>query len=172
MPGHIIEVDGLGLSAGHISAIKKAAAIALDFEQDMPACLVAVMLVTDADIRAINRDIRGTDRVTDVLSFPALELCPGQPPAPSPQDCDPETGAVFLGDIVISCEAARRQAADYGHSVTREAAFLAVHSVLHLLGHDHELGEAEERAMFELQDKILEKAGIGRDLEDEPDEGR
>ena len=70
---------------------------------------------------------------------------------------------VMLGDIVISVEKAREQAAEYGHSLRREIAFLAVHSVLHLLGYDHETSEEDEKEMFDLQEKIMNALGIGRD---------
>jgi probable rRNA maturation factor len=68
---------------------------------------------------------------------------------------------IVLGDIVISCERAREQSIEYGHSYTRELAFLAVHSVLHLLGYDH-INEDEEKVMCELQEHILNSIGIVR----------
>ena len=71
-------------------------------------------------------------------------------------------GKVFLGDIVISLEKAVAQAEEYGHSVEREIGFLAVHSLLHLLGYDHELGQAEEQEMFEKQEMILNSLGLVR----------
>ena len=101
-------------------------------------CGVDVLLTTDEGIREINREQRAIDAATDVLSFPMLELTPGVPPDGTGEDQrDPETGLCPLGDMVISVERAQAQAAEFGHSVQREMAYLAVHSVLHLLGYDH-----------------------------------
>lgn len=110
---------------------------------------VALLVTDDAGICAVNRDFRGVDRPTDVLSFPARE-----------GEGVPADGA-FLGDIAISLERARAQAGEYGHSLTRELSFLAVHGTLHLLGYDH-MEEPARAQMFQLQDKILDKMGIGR----------
>ena len=97
-------------------------------------CGVDVLLTTDEGIREINREQRAIDAATDVLSFPMLELTPGVPPDGTGEDQrDPETGLCPLGDMVISVERAQAQAAEFGHSVQREMAYLAVHSVLHLL---------------------------------------
>ena len=101
-------------------------------------CGVDVLLTTDEGIREINREQRAIDAATDVLSVPMLELTPGVPPDGTGEDQrDPETGLCPLGDMVISVERAQAQAAEFGHSVQREMAYLAVHSVLHLLGYDH-----------------------------------
>ena len=99
---------------------------------------VDVLLTTDEGIREINQEQRNIDQATDVLSFPMLELTPGTPPDGTGEDeQDPETGLCPLGDMVISVDRAKAQAAEFGHSVERELAYLAVHSVLHLLGYDH-----------------------------------
>ena len=108
-----------------------------------------------------------SDAVTDVLSFPMLDYEPGEVPAErvqralEEQETDPETGEVVLGDIVICLKRAMEQAEAYGHSLKREMAFLAVHSVLHLLGYDHMVKE-EETVMFARQEAILEAAGLPR----------
>ena len=78
-------------------------------------------------------------------------------------DINAETGYVMLGDIVISLETAIRQADNFGHSLEREIGFLTVHSMLHLLGYDHERNDAEEKIMFEVQDKIMNLLNISRD---------
>ena len=108
-------------------------------------CGVDVLLTTDEGIREINLEQRQIDGATDVLSFPMLELTPGTPPDGTGEDeLDPETGLCPLGDMVISVDRARAQAEEFGHSVQREIAYLAVHSVLHLLGYDH-LAEGPQR---------------------------
>ena len=117
---------------------------------------LSVSFVTEDEIRALNRDYRGKDRVTDVLSFPMIDGDAGV------GDIDIHYGAVELGDVIICAKKAVGQASEYGHGVEREIAFLAVHSVLHLLGYDHERGEEEERTMFQKQDEILEAAGVTR----------
>lgn len=118
-------------------------------------CELSVTFTDNGKIRILNRDYRGIDRPTDVLSFPMYSFSDGDVP-----DGDEH---VMLGDIVISVEKAREQAAEYGHSLRREIAFLAVHSVLHLLGYDHETSEEDEKEMFALQEKIMNALGIGRD---------
>ena len=123
--------------------IKKAIKTALAYEDFPRAAEVSVTVVDNEAIREINREHRGIDRPTDVLSFPMFD-----------EDFDDGEDAI-LGDIVLSLEKAVAQAAEYGHSVRREVAFLTVHSVLHLLGFDHEEGKAEESEMFETQEKIL-----------------
>ena len=121
---------------------------ALEQEGVAIPCSVDVLLTTDQGIREINAEQREVDAVTDVLSFPYLELTPGTPPDGTGEDeLDPETGLCPLGDMVISVERAREQAEEFGHSVQREIAYLAVHSVLHLLGYDHM--EEEERLVME-----------------------
>lgn len=109
---------------------------------------VNVTICTDAEIHKLNREYRGVDRPTDVLSFPMLEF-------------DNPSRLALLGDIVISRDTAYRQAGEYGHSPKREFCFLAVHSALHLLGYDHET-EPEREEMETKQRKILEDLGITR----------
>lgn len=111
---------------------------------------VSITFTDDEGIRKMNSEYRGKDCPTDVLSFPLFDddYGDGMPAA--------------LGDIVISLERALLQAQKYGHSLEREVAFLCVHSVLHLLGYDHETGEKEEKEMFEKQESVLEKMGLPR----------
>ncbi len=107
---------------------------------------LTIALVDDARIQGLNRDFLGHDSVTDVLSFPANQT-------------DPETGCLYLGDVVISPERAAEQAAEWGHGFEAEMQLLVVHGVLHLLGHDHaEAGEKER--MWAVQAGILEHLGI------------
>lgn len=116
---------------------------------------VNVSLVDDKQIHELNRDFRQVDRPTDVLSFPLGEN--------GVYDENPETGAYMIGDIVISMQTARKQAQIYGHSFEREVGFLTVHSMLHLLGYDHEESSLQERMMREKEEAILTNLGISRD---------
>lgn len=141
---------------------------ALEAEGVKIPCSVDVLLTNDEGIREINLEQREIDAATDVLSFPMLELTPGTPPDGTGEDEeDPETGLCPLGDMVISVERAKAQAAEFGHSVERELAYLTVHSVLHLLGYDH-LDEGPEKAgMRAREEAILEGIGVTRDQFDE-----
>jgi len=143
--------------------IRKCINFALEAEGVDVGCLVSVHTTDNEGIRRVNREQRSIDRETDVLSFPMLDLLPGKKPQPSPENIDPETGFVFLGDIVISLEKARQQADEYGHSVERELGFLTVHSILHLLGYDHEGGERQAAEMRAREEYILNKLGLARD---------
>ncbi len=127
-------------------------------------CGVDVLLTTDEGIREINLEQRQIDAATDVLSFPMLELTPGTPPDGTGEDEeDPETGLCPLGDMVISVERAKAQAEEFGHCLERELAYLAVHSVLHLLGYDH-LDEGPQKAQMRAREEaILESLGVTRD---------
>ncbi len=141
--------------------IRRAIRTALAAEGVDGPCEVDVLLTDDAGIRAINRDMRNIDAPTDVLSFPQFTLHPGDKPSGS--DADPGSGLVPLGDMVISVERAAVQAKEYGHSKGRELSYLAVHSVLHLLGYDH-LDEGPMKAqMREREEKILARLGMTRE---------
>ena len=134
---------------------------------------VEINIVDDDTIREMNASYRDLDSATDVLSFPLLNMAPGEAKqALGDAEPDPETGRVLLGNIVISWTHAQAQAAEYGHSLQREAAFLTAHSMLHLLGYDHET-EEQEAEMFSKQEKILtDTLGITRDPEDGKQAGR
>lgn len=116
---------------------------------------VSVSFVSNADIRALNKMYRNKDRVTDVLSFPLSD--------DGKYDINNETGMCLLGDVVISLQTAMSQAELYGHSLEREVGFLTVHSMLHLLGYDHEKSPLDETIMKEKQEFILDNLGISRD---------
>ncbi|MGN1423243.1 MAG: rRNA maturation RNase YbeY [Oscillospiraceae bacterium] len=135
--------------------IEMCAAAALEEEGIDDDAELSVTLTDNESIRALNSEHRGIDRATDVLSFPLGDE--------NGFDADPETGAILLGDIVISMERAKEQAEEYGHSFRREFAFLLTHSLFHLLGYDHVNSEEEERVMFGKQEKVLEKLGITRE---------
>ena len=108
-----------------------------------------VIIVNNDYIHKLNKDYRGVDRETDVITF-ALE---------DDKTFNPEDRV--LGDIYISIDKAKSQSKDYGHSLIRELSYLAVHGFLHLLGYDH-LKEEEEEVMFKLQEEILDEMGIKR----------
>ncbi|MBE6856318.1 MAG: rRNA maturation RNase YbeY [Ruminococcus sp.] len=117
---------------------------------------VSVSFVSNSEIKNLNKIYRDKDSVTDVLSFPLTG-------ADGTEEINQETGAVLLGDIVISLETAVKQASNYGHSLEREIGFLTVHSMLHLLGYDHETSQLDQRIMREKEESVLEKLGISRD---------
>lgn len=125
----------------------------------------AQVRVTDnAAIREINREYRGVDRETDVLSFPSTSACPentlGHCEKKLLRERD-ETGRCFLGDVVISLEKAREQAAEYGHSLQRELGYLTAHALFHLMGYDH-MTEQDKERMRAMEEKALNRAGIAR----------
>lgn len=127
---------------------------------ELPATL-DVVFVTDNDMREINATRRGLDEATDVLSFPALEVRPGQGIVQDFFVLPPEA-PLHLGDVVISVERFESQADEAGHSRKRELAFLTVHGVLHILGFDHETDE-ERRTMRRREEEVLTELGIRRD---------
>jgi probable rRNA maturation factor len=116
---------------------------------------ISLSLVTDAQIRQLNRDYRGMDRPTDVLSFALKEDNPLDPQILGFQDN-------LLGDIIISVERARCQAVEYGHSFERELLYLAIHGTLHLLGFNHKK-EEEQVIMRTKEEEVLNFLGLNRD---------
>ncbi|WP_313903024.1 rRNA maturation RNase YbeY [Planococcus salinarum] len=125
-------------------------------EEKIEDAELSVSFVTNDKIREINREYRDKDQPTDVISFAMEEQGEGEVVI---QDSgEPRV----LGDIIISLDRTREQAADYGHSFERELGFLAVHGFLHLMGYDH-MNEEDEKNMFAKQDVILSSLGITRD---------
>lgn len=125
---------------------------------------VNLLLTMNEEIHQMNKEFRGIDRATDVLSFPMVdyEVAGEFDFLEERDDCfHPETGELLLGDIVISKEKVLAQASEYGHSVKREYAFLIAHSMLHLSGYDH-MEEAERIQMEHMQREILNKLSILR----------
>ena len=156
----IIETDVEGAEP-FAALLRRVIPAALDAEGvDMP-CEVDVLFTDDEGIHAINLEQREVDAPTDVLSFPMFDLTPGE--HPGAEDADPGSGLVPLGDMVISLERAAAQGEEYGHSVEREAAYLAVHSVLHLLGYDHMDEGPQKRQMRAREEAILNELGITRE---------
>ena len=153
------EVPGAA-SDSNCALIRKTIRTALEAEGVTVPCEVDVLLTDDEGIHAVNLEMRGVDRPTDVLSFPSFDFRPGE--VPGEGDADPATGLVPLGDMCLSMERVKAQAAEYGHSNRRELAYLVTHSVLHLLGYDH-LDEGEEKALMRAhEDVIMDKLGIPR----------
>ena len=153
--------DVPGVSDGQKAFLRKVIRETLNAEGvDFP-CEIDVRLTNDAVIQEINLEMRDVDRPTDVLSFPVFELQPGE--LPDESDADPGTGLVPLGDMVISMERVAAQAKEYGHSNRRELAYLAVHSVLHLLGYDHMDDGPMKAQMRAREEAILAELGIARE---------
>ena len=140
------------LPVGTKLLIRKACNATLEFEKFGNSAEVDVTLVDDEEIREINNEQRKIDSSTDVLSFPLGEN--------GKYDANPKTGALMLGDIVISVETALKQADLYGHGLEREIAFLTVHSMLHLLGYDHVNGGMEQAIMGEKEEAVLDALGL------------
>ena len=132
--------------------IRRTIRTALAAEGLTAPCEVDVLLTDDDGIHEINREMRQVDRPTDVLSFPEFALTPGQ--LPGPEDADPGTGLIPLGDMVLSMERVAAQAREYGHSKRRELSYLVTHSVLHLLGYDH-LDEGPMKAQMRAREEAI-----------------
>jgi probable rRNA maturation factor len=116
---------------------------------------VSVSFLDNESIRELNHKYRNKDSVTDVLSFPSGEN--------GNFEVNQETGATMLGDIAISIPMVYKQAEQYGHSIQREFAYLTVHSMLHLLGYDHEAGGLAQVRMREKEEEVLARLGLQRD---------
>ncbi|MBQ8308788.1 MAG: rRNA maturation RNase YbeY [Clostridia bacterium] len=130
-------------------------------ETDVPLA-VEFLFVDETEIQRLNKELRGVDKITDVLSFPTLDHIKGQAlyKKDYPFDID-EEGRLLLGSIVVCCKRAREQAEEYGHSYERELHYLLVHGVMHCLGYDHETDE-ERAEMREKEEFVLSKLGITR----------
>lgn len=148
------------------AVVKAVAEEVLDAEQCQYEVQLNVLVTDNEGIHQFNREHRGIDRETDVLSFPNLEFeIDGVFDIDENQEADyfdPESGELILGDIIISADKVYEQAESYGHSLKREFAFLVAHSMLHLCGYDHM--EPEEAIVMERkQEETLSKLGITRD---------
>lgn len=134
--------------------VRRSCVAVLRMEKFVGSAEISVRFVDNAMIRELNREHRNIDSDTDVLSFPLGEN--------GVYDINNDTGAYMLGDIVISVEKAISQAEQFGHSLEREIAFLAVHSMLHLLGYDHVNGGLEAVRMREKEEEVLTQLGLKR----------
>jgi probable rRNA maturation factor len=127
--------------------LEHAAQATLEHESQSLVSELSIILASDARLHELNLKYLGVDAPTDVLSFPATET-------------DPETGAPYIGDILISIPRAQAQASAAGHPLESEVQLLVVHGVLHVLGHDH--AEPQEKGrMWKAQAEILESLGLG-----------
>ncbi len=138
--------------------ISKVILTTLDSENFEEDCYVAVTITDNENIRIINNEQRGIDSVTDVLSFPVLEFEDGEMLAGVGDYFEDK---LILGDIVLSAERAKQQSVEFGHSFEREIGYLTCHSVLHLLGYDHE-NEDEREVMRTKEEETLEKLSLRR----------
>lgn len=125
--------------------LSRAATTTLEAEAVQPPVALTILLTSDEQVQAMNRTYRQVDKATDVLSFPADQAFPGMD--------------AYLGDVAIAVPVAQAQAAAAGHGLLPELTLLAVHGVLHLLGHDH-VEPDEKEAMWSAQDQILAKLGV------------
>jgi homotetrameric cytidine deaminase/rRNA maturation RNase YbeY len=135
------------------------------------ACAIHVCLCNDDAIAEINQKYRGVSASTDVLSFPSLEYPPGYTASQCEHrlrmEYDDDSKACFLGDIFISVPHIRKQASEYGHTELREACYLLIHGICHLMGYDHIDPEDKER-MRKMEEKILTSVSVTRDSVDAP----
>lgn len=140
----------------YMDLYERCAAKALDEEGCPYEVTVSLLLTDDEGIRKINSENRGIDAPTDVLSFPMQEFIkPSDFSHLEDDECnfDPDSGELLLGDIVLSKDRIEAQAREYGHSLEREYSFLIVHSMLHLMGYDHE--KDDDRVLMEERQKII-----------------
>lgn len=144
------------ISEEYLEAIRQTAEESLRYEAFEESCEISVSLVENEEIQSINQAFRGIDKPTDVLSFPQLSFDGEEVAGVNEKD------EVILGDIILSMDKAKEQAAEYGHSLKREISFLTAHSMLHLLGYDHMTPEEEEE-MIQKQKAILDAVGISRE---------
>jgi len=144
----MVEVEMASAPEDVAMLLETAVRATLTHEEQQPPLELSVLLTDDAQIQQMNRDFRGVDKPTDVLSFPAGEALPGM------EDADP-----YLGDIAISVPYAAWQAAQAGHDLAGELQLLVIHGVLHLLGYDHDDPE-EKAAMWAAQTAVLAQLNL------------
>lgn len=136
--------------------------------EGLEAMHMSVRIVDGDAIRCLNRTMRGIDRETDVLSFPAVRYRPGTTARDNPKklrrEFDPSIGQIHLGDCAISLPRAREQAAEYGHSLERELGYLTAHSALHLMGYDH-MTDVDKRKMRNLEERAMDMVSLRREGE-------
>ena len=146
------EQERVDVTKNHETLIKTVIEKTLEEQGFLRDCSLSVTITDNENIRDINREYRNIDLPTDVLSFPVLEFDEFRNPIENIGDV--YEGKILLGDIVVSFERAMEQSEEYGHSFERELGFLICHSVLHLLGHDHE-NDDERKIMRKHEEAVL-----------------
>ena len=163
-----IEDEG-GIFPAHAADLVRACAASAVRTEGIDVDAAVSLFVTDDDsIHETNRQYRGVDRATDVLSFPTVNYPAGK----TAKDCGPllkmeyddELKGAYLGDIIISMDHARAQAEEYGHSLDRELGYLTTHAMFHLMGYDH-MQEDEKRVMRSMEERALKAIGLTREDE-------
>lgn len=153
--------------------LMRCAAAAQEAEGVREPLAVFVRIVDDEEIREVNREQREKDAATDVLSFPTVNYPAGKTAKDCPRllrrEYDPEMGACVIGDILISMDHVRAQAAEYGHSERREAGYLLTHGLFHLMGYDH-MTDSDKPVMRAMEEKALASIGLTREEETMTDE--
>lgn len=155
------EQDKIEVSDLITDTIKNVCEKVLEYEECDFDAEISITLTDDSYIRELNHEHRGIDKPTDVLSFPMVDFNEDGTSADTEFDWSGEL--LILGDIVISLERAEYQAREFGHSIIREIAFLTAHSMLHLLGYDHEESHEDDEIMCQKQEEILNILGITRE---------
>ena len=156
----------INITETEIDGLKNVINKALIEEEVTIPCEVSLVFVDNSEIKEINNETRGIDRATDVLSFPMLDYEDKKVFKECYKDFDfdityKDGNELVLGDIVLSLERAKEQSIEYNHSFQREASYLVVHSVLHLLGYDH-MEEEDKRKMRKREEEILNELNISR----------
>ena len=147
-----------------VAGLIRTCALRVHESENVPFDAAVDVTVVDADaIREMNAEYRDKDAVTDVLSFPMYEFYNGEPQ--EELEREPDSGCVMLGDMILCYTRACEQAAEFGHSPARECGYLTTHSVLHLLGYDHERNDADTRLMRAKEEDNLTFLGLTRDRE-------
>lgn len=158
MSGFVVDWEEQSEGAARLGAALSGVA-----QSDAPL-FVEIVIVDEEEIRRLNRELRQVDRVTDVLSFPAMDSIKDRPVLSEEhgEELD-EEGRLYLGSVAICETRAREQAEEYGHSYERELYYLAVHGILHCLGYDHET-EREKSEMRAKEEEILKNMNLTRDV--------
>ena len=130
----------------------------LKYENVTEPCYVSIAVVDEDEIKEINNEHRGIDSVTDVLSFPVVNLTDG---SFNENAGDYYEGRLILGDVVLCSKRAKEQSVEFGHSYERELGYLTCHSVLHLIGYDHE-DESEREVMRQKEEAVMELLNLKR----------
>ena len=138
--------------------IERVVCATLRYEKIEEPCYISITIVDEEEIKDINREHRNIDKVTDVLSFPVVNLLDGR----SEKNAgDYYEDKLILGDVVLCAKRAKEQSIDFGHSYERELGYLTCHSILHLIGYDHET-DSEREVMRQKEEAVMELSGLKR----------